>query len=104
MKLDKVQWGIIGGLIGAFLSFLILFWVTTSLSIRGQAMSLGDFFYVKFLSNKDLTWRILSFSLILDVPLFFLALRYDLERFAKGVLTIFIIMLPIILILYFRGI
>lgn len=96
-KFDSVPWGLLGGIIGSILSFLLLFWITY---LRGQAPGLVDFFYDKFIRTQDLTWRILSFCLVLDVPIFFLALRWDLERFAKGVLYVFFIILPFIV--YFR--
>ncbi len=96
-RFDSVQWGVLGGLIGSVLSFLLLFWITY---MRGQAPGLSDFFFEKFVNTRDLTWRILSFCLVLDVPIFFLALRWDLERFAKGVLFVFFIFLPFIV--YFR--
>ncbi|MFB6257370.1 MAG: hypothetical protein ABEH38_01650 [Flavobacteriales bacterium] len=96
-KVDKVQWGLVGGVIGSILSFLLLYWIT---QLRGHSTSLSDFFFTKFIYTRDLTWRILSFCLVLNVLLFFLALRWDLEKFAKGVLLIFFIFLPFII--YFR--
>ena len=97
IKYDRLHWGIVAGIIGAVLSFLLLFWITY---LRGQSFTLEDFFYAKFINTQALTWRILSFCLVLDVPLFFLALRFDLERFAKGVLMVFFLILPFII--YFR--
>lgn len=96
-RYDRVTWGLLGALIGSVLSFFLLFLITY---LRGQAYDLSYFFYRIFLGTRDYTSSVLSFSLILDVPLFFLALRWDLEKFAKGVLMLFFIFIPFII--YFR--
>ncbi len=96
-KLDNVRWGVIGGLIGAILSFLLLFLITY---LRAQTPDLAHFFHHIFMNTRAYTSGILSFCLVLDVPIFFMALRWDLERFAKGVLMVFFVFLPFII--YFR--
>lgn len=96
-RYDTVRWGLLAGFLGAILSFFLLYGITL---LRGQTHDVSHFFNQIFLNTQVYTSGILSFCLVLDVPLFFIALKWDLEKFAKGVLSVFFIFLPFII--YFR--
>lgn len=94
---DSFLWGMVTGLFGSVLSFFLLAGITL---LRYPNWDLAYFINDVFLGTRDYISPILSFCLVLDVPLFFLMIRWKMDRFAKGVLGVFFIFLPFII--YFR--
>lgn len=96
-RYDTFGAGLLSGVGGALIAFFLIAWISL---LRFPDWTFSHFFFRVFLGTRDYIAPILSFCLILDVPLFFLAIRWKMDRFAKGVLSLFFLMLPFII--YFR--
>ena len=96
--LNHVGYGILGGVIGALVGFCIF----------GIAFSFyNDIFFSEFVldvflgsSLQDFQSRIISFSMLADIVLFFLLIRRGYEEFCKGLIVVLVISVAIIAWLY----
>ncbi|MFM7234923.1 MAG: hypothetical protein ACKOZM_10045 [Flavobacteriales bacterium] len=96
--LNHVGFGILGGLIGALLGFCIF----------GLGFSwYNGIFFSEFVNDiflgdalQDFQSRILSFSMLADVLLFFLLVKRGYEEFCKGLIIVLVISVAVIAWLY----
>ena len=97
-RLNHVGYGIVGGIVGSLIGFCIF----------GLGFSLfNDITFFEFVSDvflgpvlQDFQSRIISFSMLLDVLLFFLLIRRGYEEFCKGLIIVVVISVAIIAWLY----
>jgi hypothetical protein len=97
-KLDHVGFGIAGGIIGALLGF-VLFGLGFSWF---NEIYFSEFVQDVFLGSalQDFQSRIISFSMLLDVILFFILIRRGYEEFCKGLIVVLVISVAVIAWLY----
>ncbi len=96
--LNHVAYGIVGGLIGALIGFCIF----------GLGFSwYNDIFFSEFVNDvflgsalQDFQSRIISFSMLADIVLFFLLIRRGYEEFCKGLIIVLVIAVAVIAWLY----
>ncbi len=96
--LNHVGYGIVGGLVGALIGFCIF----------GLLFSLyNEIFFSEFVldvflgpSLQDFQSRIISFSMLADVVLFFLLIRRGYEEFCKGLIIVLVLSVAVIAWLY----
>lgn len=98
-KYDKIGYGIIVGIIGAMLGFL-LFSAGFCL-ITGTSMS--SFMNDWFVGIQDWQPRIVTFSVLVDVVLFYLCVRSDMYNFGKGLMVILVLAVLAVSWLEFAG-
>ena len=84
--------GLLGVLIGYFAFACIFTWK--------EDLPITSFFEDVFLRMEDFQSRILSFSMLADVVLFFLLLRRGYEEFCKGILIVLVVSVAVIAWLY----
>lgn len=92
-NLDNPIIGIIAGLLGTAAGFCIMtiWWSQangTSMEYFVQDVFLGSALY------KD---SILTISVLFNVGLFWICLRFDLEKLAKGILAVIFVSVPLII-------
>ncbi len=95
-KLDRFFLGLISGILGAFIGFFIF---GTGWIIANDR-SMEYFVQEVFLRSELFKSRIISVSILFDVLLFFLAIRKEWYHFAKGVLAVVILAVPLALYFY----
>ncbi len=96
--LNHVGYGIVGGLVAAVIGFCVF----------GLGFSLyNEIFFSEFVKDiflgsalQDFQSRIISFSMLADVVLFFLLIRRGYEEFCKGIIVVLVISVAIIAWLY----
>jgi uncharacterized membrane protein len=97
-SLNHVGWGVIGGVLGALIGFCIF----------GLGFSwYNDILFSEFVMDvflgsalQDFQSRIISFSMLADVVLFFLLIRRGYEEFCKGLIIVLVISVAVIAWLY----
>ena len=97
-RLNHVGFGILGGIIGAVIGFVLF----------GLVFSwYNEIFFSEFLNDvflgsalQDFQSRILSFSMLLDVVLFFILIRRGYEEFCKGLIIDLVVAVAVIAWLY----
>lgn len=97
-SLNHVGYGIIGGIIGALLGFCIFglgFSWYNGIFFREFVM---DIFLGSAL--QDFQSRIISFSMLANVVLFFVLIRRGYEEFCKGLIIVLVISVAVIAWLY----
>jgi len=97
-KLNHVGYGIAGGIIGAFIGFCIF---GLGFSWYNEIF-FSEFVFDVFLGSalQDFQSRIISFSMLADVVLFFLLLRRGYEEFCKGIIIVLVLSVAAIAWLY----
>lgn len=96
-RLDSVQAGLVAGVAGTVLGWglLGLWWAVAN-------DSTFEYFYRHvWIGSQLYRDSILTASVLLNVVLFYLANRWDMERFAQGLLGIILIAVP--LIVYYQA-
>jgi hypothetical protein len=96
-KFDHKLLGVVLGLLGPFLGFL-LYGLYYSWEFNS---TLSHFINNVFLGTKSYQSPIISLSLIADLGIFFLALKWKLNTTAKGVVYALLIYVPIVIYLRF---
>lgn len=96
-KLNKFQTGLIFGLIGPVIGFLIYgFYYAVNFRV-----SLSYFINYVFLGTKGYQSPIASLSLLFNLITFLLFLRFNLEEGARGILMGTAIYVPLVIFLFF---
>ena len=95
-KFDKLYLGLIAGVLGALVGFFIFAMVW----ILANDRSMNYFINEVFLNSELFKSRIISVSILFDVLLFFLVIRKEWYNFAKGILAVVIVSVPLALYFY----
>lgn len=95
-KLDRFVLGLISGILGAIVGFFIF---GTGWIIANER-SMEYFIQEVFIQSELFKSRIISVSILFDVLLFFVAIRKEWYNFAKGVLAVVILAVPLALYFY----
>ncbi|MFN6380644.1 MAG: hypothetical protein ACK4WD_15300 [Flavobacteriales bacterium] len=95
-KLDKFWIGIIVGIVGAIVGFLIFgfFWA------MANEVTFSYFFNDVFLGTRFFTDKIVTVSILLDVLLFFIFMRLNWLNMCKGILGVVILAVPVAIYFY----
>ncbi|MDA0882977.1 MAG: hypothetical protein NWQ53_04535 [Flavobacteriales bacterium] len=95
-KFDKLYFGLITGVLGALVGFFIF----ATGWILANDRSMNYFINEVFLNSELFKSRIISVSILFDVLLFFLVIRKEWYNFAKGILAVVIVSVPLALYFY----
>jgi hypothetical protein len=96
-KIDHPVVGLITGILGTAVGFAIMtIWWSTANGTRME-------YFVQdvFLESNLYKDSILTISVLFNVGLFWLSLRFNLEKLAKGILAVIFVSVP--LIIYFQA-
>ena len=85
--IDNVWIGMIAGVLGAVIGFL-LFGVGFAIF---NDITLSHFITNVFLGVSDFQSRIVTFSMLIDVILFFVFIKKDYQQFCKGLIAILVL-------------
>ena len=96
--LNHVGFGILGGLVGAFIGFCIFGLGFSWYNGIFFSEVVNDVFLGSAL--QDFQSRILSFSMLFDIVLFFLLVKRGYEEFCKGLIIVLVISVAVIAWLY----
>jgi hypothetical protein len=94
--IDNVWIGMIAGVIGAIVGFL-LFGVGFAIF---NDITLSHFITNVFLGVSDFQSRIVTFSMLIDVILFFVFIKKDYQQFCKGLIAILVLSVLVVAWLY----
>jgi len=97
-KFDHVGFGIAGGIVGALLGFTLF-----GLGFAWfNEINFREFVQDVFLGSalQDFQSRIISFSMLFDVILFFFLIRKGMEEFCKGLIVVLVLSVAVIAWLY----
>lgn len=97
-KIDHVGYGILGGILGAVIGFFLFGLGFSWLNEIYMSEFINDVFLGSAL--QDFQSRILSFSMLLDIVLFFLLIRRGYEEFCKGLIVVLVISVAVIAWMY----
>ncbi len=95
-SINKVWVGIVAGILGAILGFVI-FGIGFGLK---NDMTFKSFVFDVFLQVTDFQSRIVTFSMLIDVILFFIFIRKDYQEFCKGLLAVLVLSVIAVVVLY----
>jgi hypothetical protein len=97
-RLNHAGFGIIGGILGALTGFFIF---GLGFSLFNDIL-LSEFVMDVFFGSalQDFQSRIISFSMLVDVVLFFILIRRGYEEFCKGLIIVLVISVAVIAWLY----
>ena len=92
-KVDNVWVGLLAGGIGTLIGFLIMtIWWSWA-----NGTSMNYFVQEVFIASSLYKDSILTVSVLFNVGLFWLSLRWELEQFAKGLLAVILVSVPLII-------
>ena len=97
-KLNHVGVGILGGILGALLGFVVfgIFFSWYNEILFSEYVT--DVFFSSAL--QDFQSRIISFSMLIDVVLFFILIKRGYEEFCKGLIIVLVLSVAVIAWLY----
>lgn len=95
-KIDKVWVGMIAGVLGSALGF-VLFGLGFAIF---NHISFGTFITDIFMKVEDFQSRIVSFSMLVDVILFFVFIRKNYQQFCKGLMAVLVLSVAVVAYLY----
>lgn len=95
-SVDKVWIGVIAGIFGALLGFVI-FGIGFSLK---NGISFSSYISDIFFGISDFQSRIVTFSMLIDVVLFFIFIRMNYQEFCKGLLAVLVLSVMAVAWLY----
>jgi hypothetical protein len=95
-NIDKVWVGAITGVLGALTGF-VLFGAGFAL-ING--ITFGQFVNNIFFGISDFQSRIVTFSMLIDVVLFFIFIRKNYQDFCKGLIAVLVLSVVAVAFLY----
>tara|TARA_B110000503_G_scaffold139915_1_gene229453 strand:- start:1249 stop:1569 length:321 start_codon:yes stop_codon:yes gene_type:complete len=90
---DRTGWGIVLGLLGTLIGFLIL----ASWWSAANGTSISYFYETVFINSQLYKDSILTVSVLFNAGLFWLALRSGHERLARGLMLIILLSVPAII-------
>lgn len=94
-RFNQVYLGIIFGIIGPFIGF----WIFYLMQFSDRKSPMG---YIElFLTVNEIQSKILSLSLIFNLALFFILLKFDFRSAALGILYATFLYIPVVLYLKF---
>ena len=99
-KWDHLWVGFVSGLGGALVGFLLF--ATGFVIFTGESFS--EFWNDWFMAIPDWQSRIVTFSVLLDVVLFYAFVRKDMYKFSKGVMLVLVLAVIAVSWLEFRSI
>lgn len=85
--IDNVWIGMIAGVLGAIIGFLLF---GLGFAIFND-ITLSHFITNVFLGVSDFQSRIVTFSMLIDVILFFVFIKKDYQQFCKGLIAILVL-------------
>lgn len=92
-RLDHPILGIVAGLIGTAVGFCIM----TIWWSQANGTSMAYFVQDVFLDSALYKDSILTISVLFNVGLFWICLRFNLEKLAKGILAVIFVSVPLII-------
>jgi hypothetical protein len=95
-RFNKVWVGVIIGLLGAILGFVIFGFV---FAIK-EDMTFYEFYRDVFLGVANFQSRIISFSVLLDIILFYIFIRKDYQQMCKGIMAVLVLAVIVVAWLY----
>lgn len=94
--IDKFWVGIVTGLLGAVVGFLLFGY---GFAWKND-MTFSAFLEDVFFGVSDFQSRIVTFSMLIDVVLFFIFIRKNYQEFCKGLLAVLVISVIVVAWLY----
>jgi len=98
-RLNKSSFGFVAGLLGTCLGFAVM----TAWWSWANGTSFRYFVHEVFLGSSLYKDSILTISALFNVGLFWMALRGDWDRFARGILMVIFITVPLIIWLQYQA-
>jgi hypothetical protein len=95
-RFNKVWVGVVLGLLGAILGFVI-FGLIFALK---EDMTFYEFYRDVFLGVANFQSRIISFSVLLDIVMFYIFIRKDYQQMCKGIMAVLVLAVIAVAILY----
>lgn len=92
-KLDHARYGLIAGGFGTIMGFAIM----TAWWSWANGTTFNYFVQEVFIASSLYKDSILTVSVLFNVGLFWLSLRWEMERFAKGLLAVIFVSVPLII-------
>jgi hypothetical protein len=86
-KLDNIWIGMLAGILGAFLGFVLFGYGFAFIN----HITFGEFYHGIFLGVQDFQSRIVTFSMLIDVILFFIFMKKDYQQFCKGIIAVLVL-------------
>lgn len=95
-KFDNIWIGMITGILGALAGFVLFGFGFAYIN----HISFGEFYHGIFLGVQDFQSRIVTFSMLIDVILFFIFMRKDYQQFCKGIIAVLVLSIMAVALLY----
>lgn len=95
-RIDKIWVGILVGMLGGFLGFLIFGYVFALIN----DISFSEFYQGVFLGVQSFQSKIVTVSMLVDIILFFIFIRKNYFNFCKGLMAVLVLAVLVVLWLY----